>query len=235
MGDLQVKAPEESDAPSVNNETTPMCDNDVLEQVDSDEADAEPHAEPDSTESVLDDSSTLESLTKPYPTNTEHISKINPHNPAFLKPLESGWKREMVLRNPTGDNKRRVDVYYYTPSGKKLRSLKSVAEHLEGTELTLDNFTFTRSSVGIDDPEKEIVRNAKRSLSDDSSGFSKKKKKMSRRDSSDLSGTPRVVFRSGVPMANSSGPLGGDDLDEETCSWLPPMWGKLLSILNRQY
>ncbi|XP_026332804.1 nascent polypeptide-associated complex subunit alpha, muscle-specific form-like isoform X8 [Hyposmocoma kahamanoa] len=83
-------------------------------------------------------------------------------SPLLRVPLERGWKRELVYRAALDAHSRRnADIYYYTPQGKKLRSTREVAEHLTGTGLTLENFSFFKESVGIDDPEKEIIRDAK--------------------------------------------------------------------------
>lgn len=83
-------------------------------------------------------------------------------NPNFLKPFKHGWRRELVYR-ATYDNalKRSGDIYYYTPNGKKIRSMRELAENLKDKELTLDDFTFAKEPLGLDDPEKEIVREAK--------------------------------------------------------------------------
>ncbi|XP_054015202.1 uncharacterized protein LOC128896072 isoform X1 [Hylaeus anthracinus] len=84
-------------------------------------------------------------------------------NPAFKEPFKYGWKRELVFRASTDSSlKRMADIYYYTPKGKKVRSFREVAEFLNTKELTIDNFTFFKEPVGIDDPEKEIIRDAKR-------------------------------------------------------------------------
>lgn len=84
-------------------------------------------------------------------------------NPAFKEPFKYGWKRELVYRAAGSENiKRMADIYYYTPTGKKVRSFREVAEFLNTKELTIDNFTFFKESLGLDDPEKEIIRDAKR-------------------------------------------------------------------------
>ncbi|KAF5308847.1 hypothetical protein FQR65_LT00547 [Abscondita terminalis] len=84
-------------------------------------------------------------------------------NPNYLKPFQFGWKRELVYRatNDASSNKRNGDIYYYTPSGKKVRSMREVSENLKNKELTLDDFTFFKEPLGLDDPEKEIIRDAK--------------------------------------------------------------------------
>ncbi|KAK3914147.1 Bromodomain adjacent to zinc finger domain protein 2B [Frankliniella fusca] len=84
-------------------------------------------------------------------------------DPIYLKPLDLGWKRELVYRgtNPkNGDGKRTGDIYYYTPDGKKVRSRVEILEHLRGTGLTVDNFCFLKEPLGLDDPAKEVIREA---------------------------------------------------------------------------
>lgn len=83
-------------------------------------------------------------------------------NPNFLKPFKYGWKRELVYRATSDTSlKRNGDVYYYTPSGKKVRSMREVSENLKNKELSLEDFTFFKEPLGLDDPEKEIIREAK--------------------------------------------------------------------------
>ncbi|XP_075233461.1 uncharacterized protein LOC142331438 isoform X2 [Lycorma delicatula] len=82
--------------------------------------------------------------------------------PQYLKPFEFGWKRELVFRSVSDSGtKRNADIYYYTPKGKKVRSTREVVENLTDPELTIDNFTFFKEPIGINDPEKEIIREAK--------------------------------------------------------------------------
>lgn len=85
------------------------------------------------------------------------------NDPIFLKPLDQGWKRELVYRGtgPKGqEGKRTGDIYYYTPEGKKVRSRIEILEHLRGSDLKTENFCFLKEPLGIDDPAKEIVREA---------------------------------------------------------------------------
>ncbi|XP_026744865.1 nascent polypeptide-associated complex subunit alpha, muscle-specific form-like [Trichoplusia ni] len=83
-------------------------------------------------------------------------------SPLLRVPLERGWKRELVYRAALDAHSRRnADIYYYTPYGKKLRSTREIAEHLAGTGLTVENFSFFKEPLGVDDPEKEIIRDAK--------------------------------------------------------------------------
>ncbi|XP_034237181.1 uncharacterized protein LOC117642738 isoform X4 [Thrips palmi] len=85
-------------------------------------------------------------------------------DPIYLKPFELGWKRELVYRGtgPRGSNdgKRSGDIYYYTPEGKKVRSRVEILEHLKGTDLKVDHFCFMKDPIGINDPTKEIIREA---------------------------------------------------------------------------
>lgn len=96
------------------------------------------------------------------PVSKKAKPSVDLSNPNFLKPFKYGWKRELVYR-ATSDSplRRNGDIYYYTPSGKKVRSMREVAENLKNKELTLDNFTFFKEPLGLDDPEKEIIRDAK--------------------------------------------------------------------------
>lgn len=96
------------------------------------------------------------------PASTKKGKPVNMCAPAYLKPFKLGWKRELVYR-ATSDNplKRSGDIYYYTPTGKKLRSMREISDNLRNTDLTLENFTFFKEPLGLDDPEKEIIRDAK--------------------------------------------------------------------------
>ncbi|XP_015587032.1 uncharacterized protein LOC107263886 isoform X2 [Cephus cinctus] len=93
----------------------------------------------------------------------KHKVSVDMSNPAFKEPFKYGWRRELVFR-ATSENsvKRMADIYYYTPKGKKVRSFREVAEYLTSSNLTIDNFTFFKEPIGMDDPEKEIIRDAKR-------------------------------------------------------------------------
>lgn len=83
-------------------------------------------------------------------------------NPNYLKPFKYGWKRELVYRATSDSSvKRNGDIYYYTPSGKKVRSMREVSENLKNKELSLEDFSFFKEPLGLDDPEKEIIREAK--------------------------------------------------------------------------
>ncbi|XP_026819526.1 uncharacterized protein LOC113558242 [Rhopalosiphum maidis] len=87
----------------------------------------------------------------------------------FKLPFEHGWKRELVYRTSsesavvTEDN-RSGDIYYYSPSGQKLRSLQEIQEYLnisfDKTTLTIDNFTFLAKPIFVYDESKERIRDA---------------------------------------------------------------------------
>lgn len=57
--------------------------------------------------------------------------------------------------------------------------MREVSENLKNKELSLEDFTFAKETLGLDDPEKEIVRDAKGYASSGSnegrSGAAKKK------------------------------------------------------------
>lgn len=80
-------------------------------------------------------------------------------NPAYKKPFKYGWRRELVYRaNSELGPKRNGDIYYFTPDGKKVRSMREVLENLKNKELSTENFTFYKEPLGMD-PELEIIRN----------------------------------------------------------------------------
>ncbi|XP_011689685.1 PREDICTED: uncharacterized protein LOC105451120 isoform X2 [Wasmannia auropunctata] len=88
---------------------------------------------------------------------------VDMSNPLYKEPFKYGWKRELVFRASHDSSfKKMADIYYYTPKGKKVRSFREVAESLNSKELTIDNFTFCKEPLGLNDPEKEVIRDAKR-------------------------------------------------------------------------
>ncbi|KAG8226266.1 hypothetical protein J437_LFUL004823, partial [Ladona fulva] len=57
---------------------------------------------------------------------------VDVNNPAFKVPFTLGWKREVVFRSTVdggANNKRLADIYYYTPTGKKMRSSREIMEY----------------------------------------------------------------------------------------------------------
>ncbi|XP_014235525.1 uncharacterized protein LOC106658195 isoform X2 [Trichogramma pretiosum] len=99
----------------------------------------------------------------PITTSRQKVS-IDITNPLYREPFKYGWKRELVYRAGSSDNqsKRMADIYYYTPEGKKVRSFREVTETLTTSELTIENFTFFKEPLGVNDPAKEIIRDAKK-------------------------------------------------------------------------
>ncbi|XP_071564177.1 uncharacterized protein [Temnothorax nylanderi] len=89
---------------------------------------------------------------------------VDMSNPLYKEPFKYGWKRELVFRASHDSSfKKMADIYYYTPKGKKVRSFREVAESLNSEQLSMENFTFFKEPIGLNDPEKEVIRDAKRS------------------------------------------------------------------------
>lgn len=80
-------------------------------------------------------------------------------DPIFQEPFKYGWKREMVLRATPGVSKEKGEIYYITPTGKRLRTRNEIALNLHD-DLTLTNFTLIKEALGAD-PQFEIIRSAK--------------------------------------------------------------------------
>lgn len=59
--------------------------------------------------------------------------------------LPKGWKREEIIRK-TGLSAGKIDVYYYSPSGKKFRSKPQLARYL-GDEVDLSTFDFRTGKI----------------------------------------------------------------------------------------
>ncbi|XP_076311507.1 uncharacterized protein LOC143225625 isoform X1 [Tachypleus tridentatus] len=74
---------------------------------------------------------------------------------ACRKPFELGWKREIVYRSSTENNINRkstrlIDVYYLTPSGQRLRSMREVSNYISAHPqfgITVGCFTFANISI----------------------------------------------------------------------------------------
>lgn len=87
-------------------------------------------------------------------------------NPLLKIPLtQYGWKREIVCRttnSPEITSKRMYDVYYYSPTGKKLRSCTQIADYLLSldTDLSGAHFSFSKGVIGLSS-DVEWVRGAK--------------------------------------------------------------------------
>jgi hypothetical protein len=54
------------------------------------------------------------------------------------------------------------DVYYYSPNGQKLQSLREIQEQLDisSTSLTINCFTFLTQPIGMNDRSKELIIDA---------------------------------------------------------------------------
>lgn len=88
-----------------------------------------------------------------------HTRPVPLTDPIFLEPFKYGWKREMVLRATPGVSKEKGEIYYITPTGKRLRTRNEIALNLHD-DLTLTNFTLIKEALGAD-PDFEIIRSAK--------------------------------------------------------------------------
>lgn len=88
-----------------------------------------------------------------------HTRPVPLTDPSFLEPFKYGWKREMVLRATPGVSKEKGEIYYITPTGKRLRTRNEIALNLHD-DLTLTNFTLIKEALGAD-PDFEIIRSAK--------------------------------------------------------------------------
>ncbi|XP_022172124.1 uncharacterized protein LOC111034968 isoform X2 [Myzus persicae] len=97
----------------------------------------------------------------------------------YKLPLEHGWRRELVYRKSSkstilNGTDRSGAVYYYSPSNQKLRSLRKIREQLDisaDKDLTIENFTFLKQPIGMNDRTKELIRVANSKLSKEDSFF----------------------------------------------------------------
>ncbi|XP_008179815.2 uncharacterized protein LOC100571833 [Acyrthosiphon pisum] len=95
----------------------------------------------------------------------------------YKLPFKHGWKRELVYRT-SGEStilnrtNRNGDVYYYSPTNQKLRSLREIQEQLDilsDKDLTIESFTFLKQPIGMNDRSKELIRDANSKLSKEDS------------------------------------------------------------------
>ncbi|KAL1454220.1 hypothetical protein WDU94_010496 [Cyamophila willieti] len=79
----------------------------------------------------------------------------------YRLPLEKyGWKREIVFRSSAHSPAHTADVYYYSPKGRKLRSIREIIDTLpEDDELKPFHFTFVKEPLGFE-PPLEVSREA---------------------------------------------------------------------------
>lgn len=114
---------------------------------------------------ILREESEFEAKGGLSPVAKKGVKKTKPvsmSNPNYLKPFKYGWKRELVFRTTFTDGCRNRDVYYYNAAGKKFRSMREITDNLHNNrELSQENFTFCKETLGLDDTDKEIVRFAK--------------------------------------------------------------------------
>jgi len=112
--------------------------------------------------------------------------RIKQGSPMLLEPFKNGWRREVVYRATVDPGTKTLcDVYYYAPDGKKLRSGREVAMHLQkvNSHLSIDNFAFFKDPIGIDS-NQELVRSAKkRTTKNDEVMVAHKKKPLAPRKS----------------------------------------------------
>ncbi|XP_029342055.1 uncharacterized protein LOC100571019 [Acyrthosiphon pisum] len=86
----------------------------------------------------------------------------------YKLPFKHGWKRELVYRTSGQSTICNGDVYYYSPTNQKLRSLREIQEQLDilsDEDLTIESFTFIKKPIGINDRSKELIRDANSKLS----------------------------------------------------------------------
>ncbi|CAM1325457.1 Uncharacterised protein PB.831, partial [Pycnogonum litorale] len=124
---------------------------------------------------IIDEVSTTPKITNIKIKSASSSRKNNPprkvaYDPELsIIPFKSGWKREVVYRAMSVDSpsgRRMADVYYYSPGGKKLRSMPEISNYLSKNtcgNLTSNNFTFFKDPIYK--PPAEFVRNAKDSKS----------------------------------------------------------------------
>ncbi|XP_065562695.1 uncharacterized protein LOC136028741 isoform X2 [Artemia franciscana] len=77
--------------------------------------------------------------------NRRGTHAVQMNDPVLLAPFEHGFRRELVYR-ASGDS---ADVYYFSPVGKKLRSMRDVEIYLKlnNCPLATPNFTFFKSLI----------------------------------------------------------------------------------------
>lgn len=100
------------------------------------------------------------------PTVTDSPAHIIKTDPRYRNPFKFGWRREVVFRanlSSTTKSDNRGEVYYHSPSGKKLRTKNEISAELRALkdqELDIGDFSFAKESIGMP-AEQEIVRSAK--------------------------------------------------------------------------
>lgn len=117
-----------------------------------------------------DDSPNKRKYSSPGRRKRKYLNRASYDPELILQPLKAGWRRELVIRNifdkftsAGGIKQTPMDVYYHPPKGRKLRSMKEIADHLKVTKspFTVDNFSLLRRPIA--EPPYEVVRNAGKS------------------------------------------------------------------------
>ncbi|KAH8245114.1 hypothetical protein KR032_004895 [Drosophila birchii] len=90
--------------------------------------------------------------------STSSTTKLKATDKFYRLPFEYGWRRELVLPSLGNPKRRTGDVFFISPSGRKLRSREDIIPLLEG-DLTIQNFCFQRVPQDAG-PEHELVRRA---------------------------------------------------------------------------
>ncbi|XP_055312508.1 uncharacterized protein LOC129574468 isoform X1 [Sitodiplosis mosellana] len=111
-----------------------------------------------------------QSTTPPKPptvtTATDSPAHIIKTDPRYRNPFKFGWRREVVFRanlSSTTKSDNRGEVYYHSPSGRKLRTKNEISTELRALKdqsLDIGDFSFAKESIGMP-VEQEIVRSAK--------------------------------------------------------------------------
>lgn len=158
----------------VEKQTTDVTMNDINEPIESQTPQKTP---PTVTETVTKSPSMETPVTTipPAPTGAKLGEKdLSPHtsshiiktDPRYRNPFKFGWRREVVFRAnmqniQKSDNK--GEVYYHSPSGKKLRTKAEILSELRTLKvlnLDIGDFSFAKESIGMP-ADQEIVRSAK--------------------------------------------------------------------------
>ncbi|XP_017036469.1 nucleolar protein dao-5 isoform X2 [Drosophila kikkawai] len=84
--------------------------------------------------------------------------KLKATDEFYRLPFSYGWRRELVLPSLGNPKRRTGDVFFISPSGRKLRSREDIIPLLEG-DLTIQHFCFQRASQEVG-PQYEVVRRA---------------------------------------------------------------------------
>ncbi|XP_022246723.1 uncharacterized protein LOC106463188 isoform X2 [Limulus polyphemus] len=99
----------------------------------------------------------------------ENVEFPKLENESYKKPFQNGWKREIVFRaivegKVQTKKGRMADIYYFAPTGQKLRSVKEVEIFMEKNpdhQLPMTYFTFGKYSVYHEPFEVQRLANFK--------------------------------------------------------------------------